>query len=800
MDMNGLQFVGDWSAGLGIATAVLLAAGVWWLYRADVKNRKPWLRWTLPSLRALAVFLLVLMFTGPVFHSRKVIGQLARLFVFVDTSESMGVTDASMETGRKLLLMQELGWIPDKTATSRTNDPTITSAIKRLDALPRLQRIKTVLFGGEKSGLLKKWAATNRVEFFTLRERGARKVWESASDRGTVGLPDIQSIKADGDSTDLSDGISANIGELGSGEQGGVILFSDGRHNDGGSPLELARLFRERHLPIFTVGVGSQLPAKDLAVRSVDAPLSVFHEDHLSGRITLNDEMPAGKPFVIRIENGSHVLWEESLMTEGKGTRVIPFDFAVKDEVKALLNVKSGQAQPGSVPLAMRVSVTHLDEDQQPGNDVAPLRVRALTQRNKVLLLDGRPRWEWRYLHNLLERDRQWEVNALVAGADEAQWVRGDKAGSFPMNRETLLSYDLIIFGDVPKSLLKPEELGWIKDFVGIRGGGLVFIDGQQGALTGYAGTPLETLLPVLWKGPGLDSIEKLSLTSRGENEAPLALDNDRTKNSALWKGLRAPHWIASTIALPGTETLVEGLSGERKVPAVVSRRFGSGKVLYFASDESWRWRYEVADRYQARIWSQIFSAMTELPFAVRDAHVALDTNQLQYKPGDSAIIRTRLRDNAGHYLTKGEVQGTLVRDGEVKSALKLTADENGSGVFRGATGPLTPGHYELGVSAEGFPESDTRARVEFDVEKPDTGELTVWNLDESLMRHMAEESGGHYLREEQAEQLGHLIEPLSQGKIIEREIVLSRSYWWFLPIVLLFTTEWVIRKRTGML
>ncbi len=55
----------------------------------------------LPALRSLAIVMLVLMLCRPALHHRKVIGQLARLFLFVDGSKSMGLTDSAMDAGAR---------------------------------------------------------------------------------------------------------------------------------------------------------------------------------------------------------------------------------------------------------------------------------------------------------------------------------------------------------------------------------------------------------------------------------------------------------------------------------------------------------------------------------------------------------------------------------------------------------------------------------------------------------------------------------------------------------------------------
>jgi hypothetical protein len=71
------------------------------------------LRWLLPTLRALVIIMLVLMLSGPVLHHRKVIGQLSRLLLFVDSSQSMNLTDSAMDLGRKIRILHRSGMLPE---------------------------------------------------------------------------------------------------------------------------------------------------------------------------------------------------------------------------------------------------------------------------------------------------------------------------------------------------------------------------------------------------------------------------------------------------------------------------------------------------------------------------------------------------------------------------------------------------------------------------------------------------------------------------------------------------------------
>ena len=68
------------------------------------------------------------------------------------------------------------------------------------------------------------------------------------------------------------------------------------------------------------------------------------------------------------------------------------------------------------------------------------------------------------------------------------------------------------------------------------------------------------------------------------------------------------------------------------------------------------------------------------------------------------------------------------------------------------------------------------------------------------MLKQMAAEYGGQYLREEQVGQLAALLSPLSNGRIVESDTQIWQSYWWFAAIIALLTLEWALRKRAGML
>jgi len=803
-----LQWLGDWPwyTGVGAATACALLA--WRLYRRDVGGMRPIFRFLLPMLRALAVFLIVVLVGGPVLHHRRVIGELPRLIVLLDGSESMQLADPGMDAGRKVRILERLGELDPGTVTLDPSlesaaleddpNPVVRNALAQFDALPRWERVQALLLEGKSGqGLLANLAGNFDLQLATLDNDEVNPIWRSGSPDAPLpaSLP-----KPEGSRTNLTSGLEFCAGGVRSAGEGAVILITDGRQNAGDPPLDTAKILAGRSMPVFTLGIGGAVAPSDLAILRTSVPDSVFHEDVARGEIILKEEVAAGLPVTLTVKDGDKVVWEKQITTEGKSARVVPFEIPVKELADARIKDLPRNVEILGVPIDLTVHVTPLEGERELTNNGGSIRFRAVTQKRKILLVDGRPRWETRYLKNLFQRDEKWQVNTVIAGLrTDTGFLRGDREGSFPADKAELDSYDLIIFGEVPKALLKPEEIRWLADFVGKRGGAVIFIDGTRGHLRDYADTPLGPLLPVEYTDarPSV-GLRSLVLTGRAGDLAPFSLGGDLAANAEIWSKLPVPHSVVGVRALPGAEVLIEGETAGGRVPLAMLRPFGSGQVYYHAFDDSWRWRREVADTYHVKFWNQIAGFIAEEPFSARDQNVSLDAGKLTYEPGEQAAIRVRLRSGEGKTVTDAIVAAILSRDGKRVATIPLTPDEGG--LYRGRTAALDPGSYEVTIESAVVPEGRIQVRAGFKVEADQNIERTRLSIDEDLLRQISLTSGGRYFREEDANRIVPFLEPLTAGKIRESETALLESRGWFALLILLLTAEWLIRKRVGML
>jgi uncharacterized membrane protein len=707
-----------------------------------------------------------------------------------------------------------------------SGDESIRSALAMFDETPRWRRLEMGL-SESSAKILDKLREQHDVELLRLAGDKAELLGSPAATSANGGVDE----KSEGDNersvedfssvTDLSSGIvatqkavnaSENTSDAPSTEteaadavqaKTAVVLITDGQHNSGPSPLQTAQVLGGQGVPFFSVSLGASQQAADLAVIGLEHPDLVFQKDHVRGVMVVRDQMTPGKPFVAQISYQDQVLWQQQLETQNVAERRIEFDFEIDELVTKLGAQFASDIKQHAVPLEFQASIAALPEESETDNNQRAMRLAAIVSSYKVLLIDGRSRWETRYLRNVFERDEQWSINTVIVGpgTDHAGLTRGEEEGQFPGKREQLFAYDLVIFGEVAPELFNEQDFQWLSEFVETRGGGIVFIDGQRGRLRQLASTKLGSLIPVEWLNETISAKPtSLQLTDKGASESALRLSPDAEQNRRFWTELPPPHSLVAVNALPGAEVLIEANVDGRQRPAMVTRLFGSGRVVYFAFDESWRWRFKTADLWHQRAWNQLAKYVMPRPFAVSDEYVSLDTGSVRYDFGATVDVRARLLGLNGKPATGVSADALVWKDGRIVSTVSLTPDADVPGIYRGRVAALPEGEYEVSVRAAGYSDAALKARSRFVVLPPESGEMTQTSANETLLKQIAAASGGDYLREEELFRLPELLSPLSSGRVVESDTQIWQSYWWFAAIVILLTAEWVLRKRAGLL
>jgi hypothetical protein len=755
-----LRFTGDYPVLAVWAAALGLAALMWLLYRRESRLHPGRFGWVPGLLRSAAVFILVLALSGPVVRRETIQRKLGRVVLAVDTSASMQLED---EAGA--------------------------------DAEPRLKRAEALLLSGPNP-LLRKLAETQDVELTLLRGQQAQRLWwYRQGGKDTPGdRPLSFDVRADAPITSLDGALREAVGPPSPGTA--LVVLTDGQHNAAGSPEEFASAMKQSGTPIFTVGFGTEIAPPDLSIVNVLTAESVFSEENLQGRVILADSLPAGTPASLRILCSGKTLWEKSFIGEGKGERTFDFGFPVKDLPPAPPEERDKTLRLLTVQVAVQGDRAGIEKTRS--NNVRDIALHLLTKRRKVLILDGRPRWETRYVSNHFDRDDRWEAHVIFDDY-AAKPAEGTVQKQFPKTREDLLAYDLVILGDLGPDRFSAEQIAWLVEFVEKRGGGLILVDGARRHLHEWSPDAAPSLMPVAWPGQaaGLAGAS-LGLTNDGESNQALRLSDSQSANAALWPTLPPMMWTAQAQPLPGSRVLAElhGAGGKESAPGMVFRQVGAGAVLYLATDDLWRWRYQVADLYHQRLWMQLASWIAAPPFQAEDKTYSIGTDRLRYSPGEQSELRVRMRNADGQMVAGAEPRAFLMLDGKEVAALQLEPDPTHFGVYRALTPPLKTGAYEIAV-AESATASRSDLRLTLRVADPGNPEWATLTMNRPLLESMATSSGGRFLREEQAAtELPNLLQSTDRKQTTVNETILWSSWWWFGAVILLLTAEWLLRKR----
>lgn len=710
-------------------------------------------------------------------------------------------------------------------------DPRVAAVLESFDQMSRLERMERMLLGD--AGVLSPLRLNYDIEIRTFAElTDAPLLQLSMFDRDRP-MPEGFGELTMGRATNLSAPIMTASGhqeeprrQAGSEESVGpstfAVLLSDGQHNltrpGSPTPEQAAGILGRSGVQLVTAGVGSGRPPRHLSLVGFrDVPAEIFEQNVLSGYLRVYENVE-GVRYRLLIEFEGQVLFEQAITSRQFGNEVaaaermreVAFSVPIEELVERERSRLAGEGVTMlSMPLRLTARIEAEAEYLGEGGSELDLLTRVISHQRRILMVDGRPRWSFRYLRNIFDRDPQWEVNDVLPirrdGRLELQ--RGRQIGRFPDQFEDLMRYDLIVLGEIPVELFAADELDWIRQFVEVRGGGLLWIDGQRGRLQEFGATVLAPLLPVEFRGDGVwRDGWTWRLTESGLDWAVTGLDMGSEDQAGVWASLRTPRRAASVEARPGAEVMLELVDGERRLPVVVTQSVGGGRTFFMGSDESHLWRYERGERIQHAFWSSVAAWGMETPFHARDARSSVAVDKLTYERGEPILVRARLFDEHGRPVTEGGAQAWFYRDGEPAGRLELVPDVDGGGLWTGQTSPGDPpleaGTYELAVGPADVDEPVSQARTIFQVlpTAVAAGERAVTFLDETQLRQLAEAAGGLYLREEHLHRWVEELQGLERFRRIEHEMVLGRSYAWFIPIILLLTLEWVLRKRSGLL
>ncbi len=619
-----------------------------------------------------------------------------------------------------------------------------------------------------------------------------------------MGMPTIP--EATGTATAIGPAIEQALARVSGKPVSGVVIFTDGRTTEAPDRALLRRLGADA-IQVFAVPLGSEQAIADLAVAQVDAPARAF----------LNDKVPV----VVRLERsgGAEGAWPGGDVVlrdadTGKELARSAIEAGAASESAALVTLVATPAAAGAAHWTVEVEPSGADLVET--NNSAALTVDLVERPLKVLYIDGYPRWEYRYLKNLLVREASIDSSVFLLSADRDFAQEGNMPITrLPATAEEMEPYDVVILGDVAAGYFGPGQLEIIANHVAQRGAGLMWIAGERDNPASFATSALAPLIPltgaltfaplgeaaVMTPTALAKQMGVLQITKDGADAWPLLSDPGQG-----WTALRWALRIETTDLKPTAEVLAHTLpsaGGEGAHPLVAGMRFGAGQSIFVATDEIWRWRFGQGELYPEQFYLQLIRMLGRDRLAVSGRPAVLSVDPRRSAPEQPVVVDLRILDSimlqSAPQRIVAQISGRDRASGEergVVQEIELRPSAESPGRYTAAFIPHEAGEYVVQVRDPLLSALDLSAP--FAVERPDD-ELRFAAADHALLAELAEATGGAVVPVGQIDRLPELL----PNRTLRTPTDITESIW-DTPLTLivlgaLLTLEWVGRKLLSL-
>ncbi len=844
---------------LGVGLAVLWA--VVWMYRHEGRVGASTRRRTALAVLRCAVFvtmMLILLEPVRVRILRRWIDSYT--IVLVDNSSSMGLVDTYR----------------DAASAAR-----VRSALQ-VEALEPVSRDSVVdgLLRRDERRFLRDLAKNNRVKLYTFSHepqlvgtiRAAREAVGTPNDAGGVGgfKPDVDGtdqevdmpssarakvedapgrargsggvargagtsllgvdavpthFPATGRATNIERALRRAVESLGNAPVAGVVILSDGGFNAGPPAEDTARYARDRALPIHAVGVGDPARPRNVRVAEILAPVNVFKQDPFTISARLTSQGLQGQTIRVQLHErhvaGGGVVDDEiTSLDPPTGQSVVDARDVIIGPGGAIEPVTFQRRQQRVGRFLYTVDVPILDQESVADDNSKQTIVNVIDARTRVLLVSGRPSWEYRFVSRLLQRDESVDVSCWLQSADLSAVRDGNTIiDHLPRLAEELFAYDVIILIDPNHAAFDGPWCRLVDTLVTDHGGGLLFTAARAGApafLREPSLRPLHDLLPVT-----LDPDADLILNQIGHYQLSgspvmipdtayghpiMQLANDPVSTKLAWRGLGDLHWHypvlrekpVATVLMRHGDSRMRNSYGAHVLAAV--QFVGAGRTGFLGFDGTWRWRRHNEEMF-SRFWVQFVRYLAEGKLLGAAKRGMLLTEADQFSLGEAVLVTARFFDERYEPLMRDEVQAQYTV-GRQRAGFLLSARQDRPGWYEGQFVPDRAGAYRITARIPGAAGGEAfEAAREIRVARPNL-EILRPQMDRTALMTLAGQSeAGRYFDVDEIFDLPALIPDLHEEiSIRSRPTPLWDNWKTLLVLLSLLAVEWFVRKWSRLL
>ena len=552
----------------------------------------------------------------------------------------------------------------------------------------------------------------------------------------------------------LSEGFESIHSNFYSRNIGGIAFISDGNFNKGSNPLYSSE--KIDLTPIFTVGVGDTTPKKDQYIKNIASNEIAFLKNKFPVEVDLEGiKMGKSNVTVSILNNGKSVASQSVNFSNGT------YDYK---HVSFLLEAdKVGYQQ-------YTVSISKAGGEYTYSNNTRNFYIEILDARSKVLLLAGAPHPDVAALKSVIEKDENLDVTSFLV----KDWKRDLKKVDLVIYHEPGIQYDESLM-----TLIRDAKIP------------VLYCVGPNTSNSIIQKLKIGLITP---NGNQFDEVQGKINTGFQKFEVSTELQNSMN----YFPPLKTKFGDVKLAA--GNDVLVFQRIGsiQKNDPMIY---FGENQNVKFGviyGEGIWKWKMnEYIRTSESKNFTELIQKISQFLVVKQNTSALRVTFPKRFTIDEEVEVKAEFYNESMELITKPIIELKLKDEKNKSDKYQFGAVSN---FYKLSLGKLKPGKYEWTASCKYNGKSYSKSGV-FIVEN-----IQLENIesaaDHNLLNQIAKQSNGQFY---ELKNINQLLNDIAKRKDIAEMSYSEVSFndlidykWLFFLIVLIFGTEWFLRRWFG--
>lgn len=545
-----------------------------------------------------------------------------------------------------------------------------------------------------------------------------------------------------------------------------AILISDGVSTAGEDPLLVRNL---SSYPVHTLGIGDSVMIMDPAVMDMTLPATATAGDSLflEARVL---PLGFGEPITVWLKKGDQILQKKM----------------ISSSPQSLIETVSFLLIPSDAGIHEYSVMIDTAEDRNPANNLRKGLLRVSQKSKRLVIIQSQPNFDGRYFSHALRSLKKLEPLTLLT--HRGQWYSPGVDQPFQMKWDALA-----LFG-FPSDGVSQSQFQMVSDKIR-RDKPALYVQ--------YApGLDIEKLNLLMD-----ESVQNFSFIRQKNGEVPAIISESQRYHPVLMNLVAVSgfenDWVnLPPIGMPFREIQLDDcyrpliVSDDSRGLPIVSLCESTGKRrILITGTDLWRWKMMTVGSENHYIYSDLTQALISW---LTDT---LSTSSLQFSLSKNIFLKGELAEVSGIVT---DVNGGIIPDAVLEAEL---LDERNNSVnfliqwdgtkYRGTIQLDNEGDHQIVIHAMRGDRELGRFKSTLEV-LPNSVERQIIRQNVETLKGIANKTGGRYFTVENYRGIADYISYEKERVTISQKVRLWRWSGIFIILLLIATSEWIVRRISG--